>query len=158
MNDDSKLDQLFQTYRAACPEVEPSTNFMPRLWQRIESRHSFGFIFQNLARTTVTVCAALCLLLVFLNFVPPFRERATDAQLYRCLDGRTQRRKHVLYGKHSWRRCGDGFSVTQPVEVRYATESIGSGGVCGAAVWRRGGGGCPGSSLLHRPRCQRQGT
>jgi hypothetical protein len=76
MNGDSKLDQLFQSYRAACPEVEPSTNFMPRLWQRIESRHSFGFIFQNLARTAVTVCAAVCLLLVFLNFVPPLREGA----------------------------------------------------------------------------------
>ena len=45
MSDDSKLDQLFQTYRAACPDVEPSTNFMPNLWQRIEGRHSFGFVF-----------------------------------------------------------------------------------------------------------------
>jgi hypothetical protein len=82
MNGDSKLDQLFQTYRAACPDVEPGSNFMPRLWQRIESRHSFGFVFQNLARTTVTICAALCLLLVFLNFVPPFRVRSVQAPNY----------------------------------------------------------------------------
>jgi hypothetical protein len=82
MNGDSRLDQLFQTYRAACPEVEPSIHFMPRLWQRIESRHSFGFIFKNLARTTVTVCAALCLLLVFLNFGPLFRERNVQAPNY----------------------------------------------------------------------------
>jgi hypothetical protein len=82
MNGDSKLDQLFQTYRAACPDVEASSNFMPRLWQRIESRHSFGFVFQNVARTTVTVCAALCLLLVFLNFVPPFRERSVQTANY----------------------------------------------------------------------------
>jgi hypothetical protein len=82
MNGDSKLDQLFRTYRAACPEVEPSTNFMPQLWLRIESRHTFGFVFQSLARTTVTVCAALCLLLVFLNFVPPFRERTVQAPNY----------------------------------------------------------------------------
>ena len=82
MNDESKLDQLFQSYRAACPEVEPSVHFMPRLWQRIESRHSFGFIFQSLARTTVTICAALCVLLVFLNFVPPFRGHAVQAPNY----------------------------------------------------------------------------
>jgi Na+-transporting NADH:ubiquinone oxidoreductase subunit NqrB len=75
MNDDSKLEQLFQTYRAACPEVEPSTNFMPNLWQRIERRHSFGFVFRNVARTTMTACAALCVLLVFMNFA--YRDRVT---------------------------------------------------------------------------------
>ena len=79
MNDDSKLDQLFQAYRAACPEIEPGANFMPELWKRIESKHTFWFVFQNLARTTVTACAALCLLLVFLNFVPPFEHRAVQA-------------------------------------------------------------------------------
>jgi hypothetical protein len=73
MSDDLKLDQLFQTYRAVCPEVEPGVNFMPELWQRIESRHTFWFVFRNLARTTMTGCAALCLLLVFLNFLPPLQ-------------------------------------------------------------------------------------
>jgi len=82
MNDEAKLDQLFQAYGAACPEVEPSANFMPQLWQRIESRHTFGFVFQHLARTTITACAALCLLLVFLNFVPPFRDRLVQAPNY----------------------------------------------------------------------------
>ncbi len=82
MNDDSKLDELFQTYRAACPEVEPSTNFMPNLWQRIESRHSFGFVFRNVARTTMTACAALCLLLVFLNFASPFRDHTAQVPNY----------------------------------------------------------------------------
>lgn len=81
MSDDSKLDQLFQTYRAACPAVEPSTNFMPNLWQRIESRHSFGFVFRNVARATMTACAALCLLLVFLNFASP-RERMAQVPNY----------------------------------------------------------------------------
>ena len=82
MNDESKLDQVFQAYRAACPDVEPSANFMPNLWQRIESRHSFGFVFQNVARATVTACAALCLLLVFLNFASPFRDRMFEAPNY----------------------------------------------------------------------------
>jgi hypothetical protein len=82
MNDESKLDQLLQAYGAACPEVEPSANFMPQLWRRIESRHTFGFVFQNLARTTVTACAALCLLLICLNFIQPFRDRMIQAPNY----------------------------------------------------------------------------
>ncbi len=48
---------------------------MPGLWQRIEARHSFGFIFQRLARTAMTGCAALCLLLVVLNFVSTSENR-----------------------------------------------------------------------------------
>jgi Na+-transporting NADH:ubiquinone oxidoreductase subunit NqrB len=82
MNGDSKLNDLFQTYRAACPEVEPSSHFMPKLWQRIESRHTFGFVFQNLARTTVTACAALCLLLAVLNFASPFQKRNAPVPNY----------------------------------------------------------------------------
>ncbi len=68
-NDDSRLDDLFQSYRDACPDVEPSVNFMPNLWQRIEAHHSFWFVFQRLARTVMTASAALCLLLLVLNFI-----------------------------------------------------------------------------------------
>lgn len=67
-NDESQLDDLFQNYRAACPDVEPSANFMPGVWRQIESRHSFWFVFQRLARTATTACAALCLVLLVLNF------------------------------------------------------------------------------------------
>ena len=69
MTDDSRLDNLFERYRASCPDVEPSANFMPALWQKIEARHSFWFVFQGLGRTAMTACAALCLLLLVLNFV-----------------------------------------------------------------------------------------
>jgi hypothetical protein len=82
MSDESKLDQLFETYRDACPEVEPSANFMPSLWQKIESRHSFGFVFQNIARTTMAACAAMCLLLVFLNFASPFHDNVAQVPNY----------------------------------------------------------------------------
>jgi hypothetical protein len=82
ISDDSKLNEVFQAYRAACPEVEPSPNFMPNLWQRIENRHSFGFVFQNMARTTMAACAALCLLLLVLNFASPFEERMAQAPNY----------------------------------------------------------------------------
>jgi hypothetical protein len=68
-NDDSQLNDLFQRYRAACPDAEPGVNFMPEIWQKIETRHSFWFLFQRLARTAATASAALCLLLLVLNFI-----------------------------------------------------------------------------------------
>jgi hypothetical protein len=70
-NDESRLDGLFQSYRVSCPEIEPGPNFMPALWQRIEARHNFWFVFRGLARTTVTASAALCLLLLILNLLVP---------------------------------------------------------------------------------------
>jgi hypothetical protein len=69
ISDDSELKELFQDYRSACPDVEPSANFMPALWQKIESRHSFWFVFQRFGRSFMTASAALCLLLLVLNFV-----------------------------------------------------------------------------------------
>ena len=35
-----QLDPLWAEYREACPDVEPSAHFMPRLWQRIEAQRS----------------------------------------------------------------------------------------------------------------------
>lgn len=69
-NDESRLDDLFQRYRAACPDVEPGIHFMPAVWQKIESRYGFWFVFQRLARTATTGCAALCLVLLVLNLAP----------------------------------------------------------------------------------------
>jgi hypothetical protein len=68
-NDEGELENLFQRYRVACPEVEASATFMPKLWERIESRHSFWFAFQGLARAAMTASTALCLLLLILNFI-----------------------------------------------------------------------------------------
>jgi hypothetical protein len=68
-NDDSQLDELFKRYRAACPDVEPQVNFMPEIWQKIETRHSFSFLFRRLARTAFSASAALCLLLLVLNLI-----------------------------------------------------------------------------------------
>jgi hypothetical protein len=42
---------------------------MPQLWEKIESRRSFWFVFQGLARTAMTASTAVCLLLLILNFV-----------------------------------------------------------------------------------------
>ena len=73
--DEVRLSRLFESYRAACPDVEPGANFMPALWQKIEGRRSFRWVIERMARTVVTASAALCLLLLVLNF-------ATSSQAY----------------------------------------------------------------------------
>lgn len=66
-SDERRLDELFQRYRLACPDIDPGANFMPVLWQKIEARHSFWFTFIRFGRGALTASAALCLLLVVLN-------------------------------------------------------------------------------------------
>lgn len=68
-HDDSGLDALFQRYRLACPEVEPGPNFTPGIWQKIEARHSFRFVFEQLAKPFMAGSAALVLLLLVLNLM-----------------------------------------------------------------------------------------
>lgn len=82
-SDERSLDELFGRYRLACPEVEPGANFMPSLWQKIEARHSFWFTFVRFGRGALTASAALCLLLVVLNFsaTPQVMASYTDAIL-----------------------------------------------------------------------------
>lgn len=63
MHKDDRLDQLFRAYRQACPTPDASVNFMPQLWDRIESRQRFGFSFRRMANALVTaaVAAVICL-------------------------------------------------------------------------------------------------
>jgi hypothetical protein len=62
-----ELDRLLTRYREACGSPEPGPNFMPLLWQKIESRQSKGFVFERVARIfVVTALAACCFLGVFL--------------------------------------------------------------------------------------------
>lgn len=58
-SDEERLDALLRAYARACPGPEPSANFMPNLWQRIESRQSFTFSFHRMANAFVTGALAL---------------------------------------------------------------------------------------------------
>ncbi len=82
-SDNDGLGELLRRYAGACPDIEPSVNFMPSLWQKIEARHSFGSIFERLARTGMAAAAALCLVLLVLNLALAPRQSAlqtyTDA-------------------------------------------------------------------------------
>jgi hypothetical protein len=65
-----ELDQLLRAYRAACPDPEPSVNFMPELWQRIESRQTFSYFLERMAGKFVTAAVALTLAMAAYLYVP----------------------------------------------------------------------------------------
>jgi len=68
--EDEKLDALFQAYRQACPTPEPSANFMPELWQRIESRQTVTFTFRRMANAFVTAAVAMSIALGVYMAIP----------------------------------------------------------------------------------------
>ncbi len=82
-NDNERLDLFFDRYRAAFPDPEPGVNFMPQLWSRIESRHTFSFVFGRLSKTFATISAGICLLLAMLNLMasPSSTASYTDSLL-----------------------------------------------------------------------------
>ena len=52
---DIRLDQLFHAYREACPDPDPSVNFMPEMWARIEAREASSTVFGRFAKALVTL-------------------------------------------------------------------------------------------------------
>jgi hypothetical protein len=76
-DDETTLNRLFESYRDACPAIEPDSLFMPRLWQKIEARQSFGPVFERLTRLFASAAAAVCLLLLVLNLISSPQNRLT---------------------------------------------------------------------------------
>jgi len=61
---DDKLDALFAEYRMACPDPEPSADFMPGMWKRIEARRvATVSVFRHWAQVCVMATVALTLLI-----------------------------------------------------------------------------------------------
>jgi hypothetical protein len=66
-----ELDALFAAYRQACPDPEPSPDFMPRIWKQIEARRSVAYSFGRWTQAFITAAAAICLLFGLLNAYLP---------------------------------------------------------------------------------------
>jgi hypothetical protein len=66
-----EVASLFAAYSTAVPEVEPSVEFMPKLWDRIDKQQRITYSFRRLARGFVTVAAGLCLFLSSAVLIPP---------------------------------------------------------------------------------------
>ncbi|MGA3186377.1 MAG: hypothetical protein ABSF22_04640 [Bryobacteraceae bacterium] len=77
-----KLDALFAEYRMACPDPEPSADFMPALWRRIEARRvATVSVFRHWAQVCVMASVALTLLIGAV-LIPKFQESAANSSSY----------------------------------------------------------------------------
>jgi hypothetical protein len=65
-----ELESLLARYREALPDPEPSADFMPRLWGKIEARRSFAFRLRRLTQVFVAAAAAMCLLMIGASVLP----------------------------------------------------------------------------------------
>lgn len=71
---DDKLDALFTEYRMACPDPEPSADFMPGMWKRIEARRvATVSVFKHWAQVCVMATVALTLLIGAV-LIPKFQD------------------------------------------------------------------------------------
>ena len=69
-SDDERLDALFREFANACPDRDPSANFMPKLWQQIEARQTYTFSFRRMANALVTAAVALSIVLGVYMSIP----------------------------------------------------------------------------------------
>jgi hypothetical protein len=60
MDNNQKFDRLMSAYRAACPDPEPSSDFMPGLWRKIEARNQFSFRFRRWSQMVLASTALAC--------------------------------------------------------------------------------------------------
>lgn len=64
------LAPLFDRYRNACTAVDASADFMPQLWNRIDSRRSLSWKVRVYARGIVTAAATVCLAIAAFQLSP----------------------------------------------------------------------------------------
>jgi|ERR1700733_3824468 len=68
-----KLDALFAEYRMACPDPEPSADFMPAMWKRIEARRvQTVSVFRHWAQACVVATVAITVL-IGVVLIPKFQ-------------------------------------------------------------------------------------
>jgi hypothetical protein len=77
-----RLDALFQAYREACPAPEPSANFMPQIWRRIEERQRSMFFMGRWARGLATAAAVLSLGMAAYLYVPRSSQSVVSTESY----------------------------------------------------------------------------
>ena len=78
----AELNALFHAYRAACPEAEPSANFMPEIWRRIEERQRSLFFLGRWARAFVTAAAVLSLGMAAYLYIPEGHNTMLSVESY----------------------------------------------------------------------------
>jgi len=70
-----ELDSMLAAYRQAIPDPEPSPEFMPTLWRKIDGRRNLVFRLGRLTRVFLTSAAALCVLMMGVQTFPRLDHR-----------------------------------------------------------------------------------
>jgi hypothetical protein len=79
---DAKLNAMFADYRMACPDPEPSADFMPGMWKRIEARRvATVSVFKHWAQVCVMATVALTLLIGAV-LIPKLQDNASSSSSY----------------------------------------------------------------------------
>lgn len=76
------LSGAFAQYRAACPDPEPSPNFFPQLWAKIDARRSFVWKVRTYSRGIAAAAVTACLLMVGFEMASSGPNREADAVSY----------------------------------------------------------------------------
>lgn len=94
--EEGRLDRLFAAYRDACPDLDGSPNFVPRVWEAIEQSKPVGWIFPMrlwARRLIMATSLAAALMVSYLAFLQksvspsPFTETGyADALTAESLD------------------------------------------------------------------------
>jgi hypothetical protein len=66
----NELEQLFGQYKRLAPDPEPSSNFTPELWRKIEARQSLVVRIRRLTKVFVAAAAAICMVFALFLAVP----------------------------------------------------------------------------------------
>ena len=88
-----KLDELFVAYRESLPDREPSVNFTPELWRRIDQRRKVSFSLTRFTRGFVSGALALCFAMTALTWTPPSMSSVYTATYADVLD---EEHKHEI--------------------------------------------------------------
>jgi hypothetical protein len=67
---DHQYENVFRAYRHASPDPEPSPDFMPGLWRKIDARRRSRFQFLHLSRLFLSGAAAVWLLIAGVLLIP----------------------------------------------------------------------------------------
>jgi len=77
-SNEHKLDELFMAYRESLPDREPTVNFTPELWRRIDQGRKATFSLTRFARGIVTGALALCFMMTALTWSPSSRSTSAS--------------------------------------------------------------------------------
>jgi len=79
---DAQLSAMFAEYRAAFPDPEPSADFIPAMWKRIEARRVATIsVFRHWAQVCVMGTVALTILIGAV-LIPKFEQAQTTSSSY----------------------------------------------------------------------------